>query len=496
MGDFGNVFVRCGLTNQLYEMTTCFSLLSIHNSKTDRKHPIRGVMEPLLCDRGDFGLCGCTRAVPFSDLWNFDVLDEFLRNKENFRLLAELDDDHLLDTHRFYKNLSFVGDYLRITDRLHYVNVLKERRRWFEEFKGMTLLKRNQVLQLRWIKEEVVEGAWKWANGQTSEVDDLMQTLFVNQTDLSLLESHVKNLVELSEEKVTPTDEVLTNAKKYMNPYKTKPPLLEWKGFPLLEDISQEFTNNTQQVEFQFTASMNNLTNSSKKQQLDIFKSFHSKVVNVGYTYGWWLPNQPQEIEFYNRILSSIHPRPQLTSKIDRYFNKLTRDGHKLTIIHMQLPKQSNDMYGTGCLRIDSQYYYNHTLWMQLFLQDLKIQPNTNVFLVGYGFQYIHDLESFFPIDQLMKMNIHLIPQTQLLGQVTVENQYEMSVVAFQLGLRADRFVETGCGSQFGYHLLHLRKWMGREVCVASRLTEPNNNTTINYPGTGKSSIMTHVFKC
>ncbi|KAL9651308.1 hypothetical protein ABK040_001260 [Willaertia magna] len=513
---FGDTpFVRCGLTNQLSELTTCFILLNSFNQRfkklshnldeTTFNFPIKAIVEPSVCASGGWDLCSCDNPKPMSYIWNFDNIKKTLLDKEVWKYLFPVAENRLnkIDDKILKPKLSqIIGNS---GQELYYKKINEKRKENVGSTSpdGILLLKQTEYLQMQCIRENIDIAIENWSkrnsvqnnvnvnnkesifnrinsNNENSEnnspLDLLLDELYSGKKISQPIERWIKILLDSTAKCNKENDYFKVNwTPTSLNPH-LNPPLLDKFNYDnhVIEDAVEEFTA-------EYVKQANAIEEKDVIEQRIWFK----KTINIGFVYGWLQPLQNYEVDLYSKLFTSFIPRADWLHKMDPYYDFLLNKyplkvsgttNQKLVVVHLQMVLEDDNHIYPSCQRLplNSEKVYN---WIGLLKHQMQLPKRTTVLLIGFGFN--DETRKLLPIHQLQKLHgITLVTQTDLFGPSDSKEVYYNSVAAFHLATyKSDIFVEAVCGSQFASHIVFLRLLNGKPVCTASHVKR-----TSDYP--------------
>ncbi|KAF0975012.1 hypothetical protein FDP41_005765 [Naegleria fowleri] len=463
--------LRCGLTNQLYEMIQCV-FLNLHfqnlvNSQKDDQvegfgSKVVAMLEPNLCVSGSFTLCSCGHYLPFSKLFNFDKFSKLVGSKQVWqRITTQVNYSRIEDV--FWTNQDKMENQFPRLDfpwhrlnRDFFLQLLQKR----VELDGNSV---NMITALEFGEMDCIRNELINDNSTRRE----LLTILIAENN-SEKESMLQHLVTIVSKKCRYRVEEMERDDKLMSDINTKieeAVNMDYYTFHSFEEASSS--------KFTF---YNSIVKTQKDNDL-------SKVINLGRVYAWYNPILPPEFQLYSEMYLQLEPNKKMSATIDYFLEYLRKEAikkkfhvdttsNRTIVIHVQMPsEQETKMYFT-CQRLPLM---NNTFdWVNFLKNDVKVQKGDSIMVIGYGFQhFISTDEEKFPSQKVFdQLGAFLFTQTDIIGPTHIGNIYYNSLYAFFMSLKVDLFVSGVCGSQFGNHALFLRRMQHKRACIASHVDQ------------------------
>ncbi|KAL9650666.1 hypothetical protein ABK040_001722 [Willaertia magna] len=224
--------IRCGLTNQFYELNLCFSILSIYNRMTpiygqlsyssiknnkeldieiDDKQlsghtkqeeqdeekitnkfedhykyynylPIPTILEPELCVNGTFGLCVCYNTKPYSSVFNYKEAFNYLEDNVVSDSITT-DFLNVLNDEENNKKVPYMVDNDFNAMKANRKELLKlySRRKFYLSKNKIMILKKKEYLELKCMRNKLISKIKKWKDELLKEKNLIKKVLKINE---------------------------------------------------------------------------------------------------------------------------------------------------------------------------------------------------------------------------------------------------------------------------------------------------------------------------
>ncbi|KAG2392560.1 hypothetical protein C9374_011285 [Naegleria lovaniensis] len=461
--------LRCGITNQLFEMIQCIfvNLYFSHLVNAQKDDEIEGLgskvvalLEPNICIYGSWTLCGCSKYVPFSELWNFEKLSQFIGSKEAWQSVT-IRSNYSTPEDVFWTNQDKMDiPFPRLDFPWHRVN------------KDTFLKMMQQRVELDGISVEMMTAV------EFEEMDCM-------RNELIHVSSTRRKLLDILENANTREDMLIQLVKELNKICKRRISEMARHNL-LIDDLNQKISRELS-VDYSTFHSFEEAGANKFGSYQGIMKpnkdQYLTKVINLGRVYAWYNPVLPQDFQLYSEMYLHLEPRRDLLQKIEDFMKHLkttainkkyqvnSQNGRTI-VIHVQMPAEHETHIYYTCQRLPMDPVTKTFDWINFLQNDVKVTKGDSILVIGYGFQYeLQEIQ--FPAQKVFKeLGAFLFTQTEIFGETTLESIYYNSLYAFFVSMKADVFVSGVCGSQFGNHVLFLRRMQNKKACIASHVDQ------------------------